>query len=90
MVKTRGAAFNPLVVHSSVGLGKTHLLEGIGYSLKHTHPALQIIQLTAEVFTNSFLDSMRAGSLDAFRIRLRNAGALSSTMSTFWRRSEPP
>ena len=56
MAQSAGAAFNPLVIHSAVGLGKTHLLEGIGHALKQAHPSLQIVQLTAEAFTNSFLE----------------------------------
>jgi chromosomal replication initiator protein len=68
--------FNPLVIHSAGGLGKTHLLEGISFTLKQAHPTLQIIHLTAETFTNSFLESMRAGSLGGFRARLRNASGL--------------
>jgi chromosomal replication initiator protein len=32
MAQSAGAAFNPLVIHSAVGLGKTHLLEGIGHA----------------------------------------------------------
>jgi chromosomal replication initiator protein len=76
MAESGSAPFNPLVIYSAVGLGKTHLLEGIGFTLKQAHPTLQIIQLTAETFTNSFLESMRAGSLAGFRTRLRNAGGL--------------
>ena len=33
MAQSAGSAFNPLVIHSPVGLGKTHLLEGIGHAL---------------------------------------------------------
>ena len=76
MAESSGTSFNPLVIHSAIGLGKTHLLEGIGHTLKHVHPTLQIVQLTAEAFTNSFLESMRAGSLKGFRARLRNSGGL--------------
>ncbi len=64
------------MIHSAIGLGKSHLLEGINYGLKQHHPRLQIIQLNAEAFTNSFLQSMRAGTLNGFRARLRGAGGL--------------
>ncbi len=76
MALSAGASFNPLVIHGSIGLGKTHLLEGIGAALRARHPGLNVVHLTAESFTNGFLDAMRAGSLAAFRARYRNAGAL--------------
>ena len=71
-----GITFNPLMIHSGIGLGKTHLLEGINHSLKQFHPRLQIVQLNAEAFTNSFVESMRTGNLNGFRTRLRSAGGL--------------
>jgi chromosomal replication initiator protein len=76
MAQSAGAAFNPLVIHSAVGLGKTHLLEGIGHALRRAHPTLNVVQLTAEAFTNSFLESMRTGTLSSFRSRFRGAGGL--------------
>jgi chromosomal replication initiator protein len=74
--QSAGKAFNPLVIHSAVGLGKTHLLEGIGHALRKAHPHLNVAQFTAEAFTNSFLDAMRTGTLSSFRARYRGAGGL--------------
>ncbi len=76
MAQSAGAAFNPLVIHGGVGLGKTHLLEAIGHALRRAHPGLNIVQLTAESFTNSFLEAMRTGTLTSFRSRFRGAGGL--------------
>jgi chromosomal replication initiator protein len=76
MAHSAGVTFNPLLIHSGIGLGKTHLLEGINHSLRQLHPRLQIVQLSAEAFTNSFLESMRAGTLTSFRARFRGAGGL--------------
>ena len=76
MARSAGTAFNPLVIHGSIGLGKTHLLEGIAHGLKLAHPTLQIIQLTAEAFTNGFLESIRTSCLNNFRARYRGAGGL--------------
>ncbi|WZO98422.1 chromosomal replication initiator protein DnaA [Isosphaeraceae bacterium EP7] len=75
-VVSEGASFNPLVLHGGVGLGKTHLLEGIAGALRQRHPGLKVVHLTAEGFTNDFLDAMRSGTLPAFRARYRGAGAL--------------
>ena len=76
MVQSAGEAFNPLVIHGPIGLGKTHLLEGIGHALRARRPGLRVIHVTAEAFTNGFLDAMRSGSLGAFRSKYRGAAAL--------------
>ena len=37
---TAGVAFNPLMIHRGIGIGKTHLLEGINHSLQGVSPAI--------------------------------------------------
>ena len=76
LVQSAGGSFNPLVIQGGVGLGKTHLLEGIGAALRARHPGMKVVHLTAEGFTNGFIDAMRHGTLTAFRARYRGAGAL--------------
>jgi chromosomal replication initiator protein len=76
MAQTLGASFNPLVVHAGIGMGKTHLIEGLGYALRSRRPGLRLVHVTAEAFTNGFLDAMRAGALGSFRSRFRGAEAL--------------
>ena len=76
MVRTSGTLFNPLFIHGGVGLGKTCLLEATAKELRIAYPGLPILSFTAEAFTNSFLESMRAGTLAGFRSRHRGAGAL--------------
>jgi chromosomal replication initiator protein len=76
MVRSGGSTFNPLVIHGAVGLGKTHLLEGISHALRQAHPGLNLIHMTAEAFTNGFLEAMRTSSLAGFRARNRKAAGL--------------
>jgi chromosomal replication initiator protein len=76
MILTAGAAFNPLVIHGGVGMGKTHLLEAVAHGLRAAHPGLNVLLVTAEMFTNGFLEAMRGGSLASFRGRHRRLGAL--------------
>lgn len=76
MARSAGSAFNPLVIHGAIGLGKTHLLEGIAAALRAQHPGMNVVHLTAEAFTNGFLEALRTGGLAGFRNRYRNAGAL--------------
>jgi chromosomal replication initiator protein len=76
MVQSRGVSFNPLVIHAGVGLGKTHLLEGVSHALRAGRPGIRLIHVTAEAFTNGFLDAMRGSMLGSFRSRYRGAEAL--------------
>ena len=74
--QSRGSTFNPLVIYGAVGLGKTHLLEGIAAALRARHPGTKVVHLTAEGFTNGFLEAMRTGTLASFRARYRKVDAL--------------
>jgi len=76
MIQSGGRSFNPLVIHGGVGLGKTHLLEAIATGLRASHPGLNVLHVSAESFTNGFLEAMRTSSLSSFRNRHRGAAAL--------------
>jgi len=76
MAQALGASFNPLLVHGAVGLGKTHLLEGVAQALRARRPGSRVLHLTGEAFTNGFLEALRTGSLASFRSRCRSAQAL--------------
>jgi chromosomal replication initiator protein len=71
-----GQEANPLVLHGPVGVGKTHLLEGIYTEIRRRHPSLRIEYLTAEGFTNRFLAAMRANQMPNFRRQLRTLDVL--------------
>jgi len=76
VVETPGQGPNPLVLHGPVGNGKTHLLEGIYAGLRHGQAEARIVLLTAEDFTNRFVQAMRTGKLAGFRKQFREADAL--------------
>jgi chromosomal replication initiator protein len=61
--------FNPLYLHASVGLGKTHLLQAIAHAAPgHKRRA---IYLTAEKFMYGFVSAIKAQTAIAFKERLR-------------------
>lgn len=76
MVRSAGRSFNPLFIHGGVGIGKTHMLEGIALGMRQAHPGLNVVHVTAEAFTNGFLEAMRTASLPSFRSRHRNVNVL--------------
>jgi chromosomal replication initiator protein len=71
-----GQGANPLVLHGPVGTGKTHLLEGVYAALRKNWPDLRVLFVTAEDFTNRFVQTLRLGRQPSFRKQFRGAGAL--------------
>jgi len=71
-----GEAYNPLFLHGSVGLGKTHLLRGICHTVRTNHPAFRVAYMSCESFTNQFIMALKTHSLDAFRERIRRLDLL--------------
>lgn len=68
--------FNPLYIHSAVGLGKTHLLQAIAWEVRRRMPHAQILYLTAERFRYEFVDALQSKDALAFKDRFRSIDLL--------------
>lgn len=69
-----GTAYNPLFIHGSVGLGKTHLLHAIFLRLQEGgHRALY---LPCESFVNHYISTIKTGDWDSFRNKYRQIDVL--------------
>src|ERR1700722_7068015 len=62
-------AFCPLYVHSTVGLGKTHLLQAVAHTA--AQQGRSVIYLTAEKFMYGFVAALQSQTSIAFKERLR-------------------
>lgn len=69
-----GLIYNPLVLYSDVGLGKTHLLHAIGQQALAKR--MSLIYATTEEFTNEYISAIREGKTEDFRLRYRSADLL--------------
>ncbi|HWK93861.1 MAG TPA: chromosomal replication initiator protein DnaA [Pseudolabrys sp.] len=67
--------FNPLYIHSGVGLGKTHLLQAITWA-GNANGERKVLYLTAEKFMYGFVAALRAQNAIAFKEALRGIGVL--------------
>lgn len=67
-------AYNPLVVYSGVGLGKTHLLHAVGHVAQQQ--GLSVLYLSAEGFTNDLINAIRTQTTDSFRAKYRSIDVL--------------
>lgn len=59
-------SFNPLLIYSANGLGKTHLAHAIGIEVKNNFPDKTVLYVPSEQFTNQFIDSVRNNNQNDF------------------------
>jgi chromosomal replication initiator protein len=71
-----GKSFNPLFIHGGVGLGKTHLLHGIGHYVTKEHKRLTAQCVTTESFINDLVNSLRNKSVDKLKRFYRSVDVL--------------
>lgn len=64
--KPGGTAFNPLLIYGGVGLGKTHLAQAIGISIKEMYPSKIVLYVQSETFTHQFIDALRNNRTNDF------------------------
>ncbi len=69
-------SFNPLFIHASVGLGKTHLLQAIAWSVRRSGGGKKVLYLTAEYFMWRFASAIRDQSALIFKESLREIDLL--------------
>ncbi len=59
-------SFNPLLIYSANGLGKTHLAHAIGIEVKNNFPEKTVLYVSCEQFTNQFIDAVRNSNQNDF------------------------
>ncbi|MDQ3207153.1 MAG: DnaA/Hda family protein [Gemmatimonadota bacterium] len=69
VAESPGTVYNPLFVYARPGLGKTHLLMGIGHAARAINPRLSVEYLTLDEFVESFHAAIAAGQGEAYRRR---------------------
>ncbi|HYF49483.1 MAG TPA: chromosomal replication initiator protein DnaA [Planctomycetota bacterium] len=76
VAESPAVVYNPLVIHGGQGLGKSHLLQGIGHLLSERKPAMNVVYCSCEEFTNAYVTAVQSKRTDEFRLRFRSADAL--------------
>ncbi len=69
-------AYNPLFLYGGVGLGKTHLMHAIGHFVLSQNPALKVLYVSSEKFTNELINAIRDDKNEEFRYKYRNIDVL--------------
>ena len=65
--------YNPLYIYGGVGMGKTHLLNSIGFSLKEKN---KVMFISAERFMYQFVKSIKLNEMVKFKEFFRNTDVL--------------
>ena len=72
-VVENSSLYNPLYIYGGVGMGKTHLLNSIGFELKKNK---KVMFISAERFMYQFVKSIKANEMVKFKDYFRNTDTL--------------
>ncbi len=68
-----GPRYNPLFLCGGTGLGKTHLMHAIAHRVLEKRPDARVVYVSAERFTNEFIEALQHHKMDEFRARYRSS-----------------
>ena len=80
--------FNPLLIYSPPGLGKTHLLQAIGNQICISKPNYKLIYITGERFMFDFITSIQKNKTAEFSKRYRDVDILLLDDAQFFKDKE--
>ena len=69
--QTEKPSYNPLFIFGPSGLGKTHLLNAIGWEILKTRPKAKVFYLSAERFLNEYIQAIKKKQMNQFRKKYR-------------------
>ena len=76
VAESLGTAYNPLFIWGGVGVGKTHLMNSVGYSALEKNQDAKIVFCTGEQFTNDIVEGIRRKTTQEVRNKYRKLTAL--------------
>ena len=76
VAQSPGKSYNPLFLYGGVGLGKTHLLHGVGQHVVQNKKGARVAYLSSEKFANEYIDALQNNQLVKFRKKYRQTDVL--------------
>ena len=76
VVQNPGISYNPLFVYGGTGVGKTHLMLGIGNAILKKRPNTKVNYCSSEKVTNDYVEALQTKQFGIFRRRYRGADIL--------------
>ena len=71
IIESPGTKYNPFFVYGPTGLGKTHLIQAVGNSIKEKHPNKKVHYMTLEKFATDFINSLQSNKANSFKEKYR-------------------
>lgn len=69
-------SFNPLFIHSTAGLGKTHLLNAIAWRIRQQQTGRKVLFISAERFMYHFIAALKSRDVLSFKDEFQNIDVL--------------
>ncbi len=76
VAETPARSYNPLFIYGHAGLGKTHLLQAIGWYVHAHYAHYEVRYVSTETFLNEYVDAIRTNTTAAFKRRYRDVDVL--------------
>ncbi|MCE7903069.1 MAG: chromosomal replication initiator protein DnaA [Gammaproteobacteria bacterium PRO9] len=71
-----GRSYNPLFIYGGVGLGKTHLMQGIGHLMMTNRPGARVAYVHSEQFVGDMVRALQHNTINEFKAAYRSLDAL--------------
>ncbi len=76
IINKPGSKYNPFFVYGPTGLGKTHLIQAIGNSIKSKYTDKKVHYVTLEKFSIDYISSVQANKPNSFKEKYRKYDVL--------------
>lgn len=71
IIESPGTKYNPFFIYGGTGLGKTHLIQAMGNSIKEKYPNKKVYYMTLEKFATDFVNSLQNNKANSFKEKYR-------------------
>jgi chromosomal replication initiator protein len=76
IIKAPGVVYNPFFVYGNTGLGKTHLIQATGQTIKQNYLGKKICYITFERFFNEYVETLRKNTVLQFKEKFKRYDVL--------------
>jgi chromosomal replication initiator protein len=76
IIQSPGTLYNPFFVHGSTGLGKTHIIQSVGNTIKQKHPYKNVFYTSLERFSSEYVQSVNSNKSAQFKEKYKKYDVL--------------